>query len=171
MGRREWFVAMGLCISMLGFSGQVALAQQSSQPQADEGRTQVLENIQLTRTAIQAERQAIITKAMDLTPEEMQGFWPLYREYRLEAMRIGDRTVTLITLYADHYQDLKDGAADKMLTEFVSIEKERASLKAKYLPKFKKVMPARKVARFYQLENKLDIAIFAEMAEHIPLAR
>ena len=57
------------------------------------------------------------------------------------------------------------------MTDFVKVEQARASLKAKYLPKFKKVLPAKKVARFYQVENKLDILILAEMAEQIPLAR
>jgi hypothetical protein len=130
-----------------------------------------VEDIQLTRVAINAERQALVTRAMDLTPEEMQGFWPLYRQYRLEAIKVGDRIVALMTTYADNYETLTHGVADKLLTEFVSIEKERARLKAKYLPKFKKVLPPRKVARFYQIENKMDIAILAEMAENIPLAR
>jgi hypothetical protein len=58
-----------------------------------------------------------------------------------------------------------------MLTEFVGIAKERARLKAQYLPKFKQVLPPRKAVRFYQMENKLDIAILAEMAQAIPLAR
>ncbi len=169
--KREWLVVTGFCFSVLGFSAHVALAQQAAQPQADEGRGQVMEDIQLTRAAIQTERQALITRAMDLTPEEMQGFWPLYRQYRLEAIKVGDRIEALITTYADNYEDLTDEVADKLVTEFVNIEKERARLKAKYLPKFKKVLPPRKVARFYQIENKLDIAILAEMAENIPLAR
>jgi hypothetical protein len=154
----------------LGLS-QGALAQQPTQPQPDEAKAQTMEDIQLTRTAIAAERQALTTRAMDLTPEEMQGFWPLYRQYRLEAAKVGDRTVALIVTYAENYENLTDATADKLLKEFVSIEKARASLKEKYLPKFKKVLPARKVARFYQLENKLDITIFNEMAENIPLVR
>ena len=34
---------------------------------------------------INNERQALVTSAMDLTPSEMQRFWPLYQQYRLEA--------------------------------------------------------------------------------------
>jgi hypothetical protein len=84
---------------------------------------------------------------------------------------VGDRIVALILTYADSYENLTDEVADTLVSEFVSIEKERARLKAKYLPKFKKVLPARKVARFYQVENKLDIVVLAEMAQEIPLAR
>jgi len=130
-----------------------------------------MEEIRLTRTAIQIERQAIVTQAMDLTPEEMETFWPLYREYRLEAVKIGDRIVALILRYAAHFDDLTDATADKLLADFVKIEQARANLKAKFLPRFKKVLPARKVARFYQIENKLDVLTLSEMAEFIPLAR
>ncbi len=165
------FVLAGLWLLGFALGVQPALAQQPAQPQADETRAQALEDIRLTREAIQVERQAIVTMAMDLTPEEMQAFWSLYRDYRLEAIKLGDRTVTLITAYADNYENLTDEVADKLLNEFVSIERQRARLKAKYLPKFKKVLPPRKVARFYQIENKLDIAILAEMAENIPLVR
>ncbi len=166
-----WFLVNVCSLLAFGLLPGFALAQQPAQPQAGEAKTEVMEDIQLTRGAIQAERQAIVTKAMDLTPEEMQGFWPLYRQYRLEAAKVGDRVVALITTYAENYENLTDAAADKLLKEFVSIEKARASLKEKFLPKFKKVLPARKVVRFYQLENKLDITVLNEMAESIPLVR
>ena len=65
----------------------------------------------MTRGVIQAERQILVTQAMDLTPEEMQGFWPLYRDYRLEAAKVGDRVVALIATYADRYENLTDALA------------------------------------------------------------
>ena len=120
---------------------------------------------------INNERQALVTRAMDLTPSEMQRFWPLYQQYRSAAKKVGDRIVVLITTYADNYPNMTDKVADKLLTEFVRIEQERARLKAQYLPKFKKVLPPKKVARFYQIENKLDTAILAELAQAVPLAR
>jgi hypothetical protein len=148
---------------------QPALGQE--QPKSQDEKTQEAEEIRLTREVINNERQALVTRAMDLTPGEMQRFWPLYREYRLAASKVGDRIVTLITTYADNHENLTDKVANKLLTDFVRIEEDRARLKAQYLPKFKKVLPVKKVARFYQIENKLDTALLAEMAEAIPLAR
>jgi hypothetical protein len=167
---KQQTVVLGVCLTILALMAPAALAQQPAPPQA-EAKAEAMQEVQLTRVMIAAERQAIVTQAMDLTAEEMQAFWPLYREYRVEAAKVGDRIVALISTYADAYQDLSDGVADKLLTEFVGVEKERARIKVKYLPKFKKVLPARKVARFYQLENKLDVAILSEMADTIPLVR
>ena len=160
---------MGGCLLVAALGSQPALGQE--QPQKPTGESQVAEELRLTRAAIDTERQALITRGMDLTPDEMQRFWPLYREYRLAAKKVGDRIVALITTYADNYQHLTDGVANKLLTEFVSIEQTRARLKAQYLPKFKQVLPPTKVVRFYQIENKLDIAILAEVAQAVPLAR
>lgn len=161
-----------LCFAILGFLPCVALAQQpAASPPSAEAKAEAMEGIQLTRTMIQAGRQAIVTEAMDLTPEEMETFWPLYREYRLEAVKIGDRIVGLIERYAANYDNLTDDAANKLLSDFVKIERARADLKAKFLPRFKKVLPATKVVRFYQLENKMDIAVLNEMAQQIPLVK
>jgi len=156
---------------LLGLTGQVALAQQPAPPASVETQKEAMEDIQLTRAVIQVERQAIVTGAMDLTPEEMEAFWPLYREYRLEAVKIGDRIVALLLRYAAAYDDLTDATASKLVTDMVKIEQARANLKAKYLPKFKKVLPVKKVMRFYQVENKMDIAVLNEMTEQIPLVR
>ncbi len=166
MKRHAW-VLVGACLLVLC----VSPASSSAQQPASDAKAGVMETVQLTRTVVANERQAIITQAMDLTSEEMQGFWPLYRQYRLEVASMGDRVVALISAFGDAYENMSNDTADKLLAEFVSIEKERAHIKAKYLPKFKKVMPAKKVVRFYQLENKLDTVVLAEFAEHIPLSR
>jgi len=39
------------------------------------------------------------------------------------------------------------------------------------VPRFQSVLPARKVARFFQIDNKLDKKIQAELAADIPLTR
>jgi hypothetical protein len=170
MGIMRCLMVVGMGV-LLGVPVQVALAQQPPTPPAAETTGEAMEEIHLTRAAIQVERQAIVTQAMDLTPEEMETFWPLYREYRLEAVKIGDRIMALILRYAANYDNLTDATAEKLLTDFVRVEQARANLKAKFLPQFKKVLPAKKVARFYQVENKLDVLILSEMAETIPLAR
>ncbi len=169
MRTKRRVLLMGGCLLVAALGSQPARGQEP--PQKPTGESQAAEELRLTRVAIDTERQALITRGMDLTPDEMQRFWPLYREYRLAAKKVGDRIVALINTYADNYQNLTDGVANKLLSEFVSIEKERARLKAQYLPKFKQVLPPRKVVRFYQIENKLDIAILAEVAQAVPLAR
>jgi hypothetical protein len=170
MNKPRWFLPC-VCLLILGVSPWFAQAQQPAAPPATNAKAEAVEEIYLTRAQIQAERQAIVSGAMDLTAEEMEAFWPLYREYRVEAAKIGDRVLALIMRYAANYDEMTDKAADKLVSDFVKIEQARANLKAKFLPRFKKVLPAKKVARFYQVENKLDILILNEMADNVPLMR
>jgi hypothetical protein len=63
-----------------------------------------------------------------------------------------------------------DGAA-KLLKEFMSIQGDRLKLQESYLPKFQKVLPAVKVARFYQIENKIRAVVDYDVASEIPLIK
>jgi len=125
----------------------------------------------LTRAAIQVRRQALVTVVMDLGPKEADVFWPLYREYRAEMAKVNDRFVKLLLGYLDNYDTLTDDAASRLLDEYLSIDRARNSVKSKYVPRFGKLIPAKQVARFFQIDNKLDAVINAELAQLVPLAR
>jgi hypothetical protein len=160
-----------VCLLALVLLPQVGLAQSPPPPGAADPQVLAAEEIQLTRTLIDAQRQLLVSGGLELSPKEMEGFWPLYRDYRVEMAKLGDRLVGVITTYAEHYDNLSTDLAGKLLDDYLAIEKARATVRAKYVPKFKKVLPVTKVVRFYQIENKLDIAILAEIAEAVPLAR
>lgn len=157
-------------------SGEWRAWAQTSPPAAQEQKAadetdDMTSEVELTRAAIQVRRQALVTAVMDLESKEAEAFWPLYREYRQEMAKIGDRFVKLLNTYLQSYQTLTDDQAKKILDEYLSIERGRNSVKSKYVGKFTKVLPAKKVARFFQIDNKMDAVINAELAQTIPLAR
>jgi hypothetical protein len=127
--------------------------------------------IELTRAEIQVRRQALVTAAMDLQAPEADIFWPLYRDYRVAMAKVNDRYVKLLMSYLQKYDDLTDVDATRLMDEYLSIERARNGVKAKYVPLFREKLPARKVARFFQVDNKLDAIINADLASVIPLAR
>jgi hypothetical protein len=133
--------------------------------------TEILDEVALTRAAIQARRQVIVTSAMDLTAPEAQAFWPVYRDYRSAMTRVDDRLVELIMLYAANYDSLSDELAKKLLVDYMDVERGRLDVKSQYVPRFESVLPARKVTRFFQVDNKLDKKLQAELAAEIPLTR
>ena len=127
--------------------------------------------IELTRSIIQTEKQAIIAKNMNFTEVEAQNFWPVYYDYQADLRKIGDRRVSLIMDYAKNYENMTNNQAEKILKDFIKNQKQKLSLQKSYIKKFKKVMPAMKVARYFQLENKMDSVINVELAANIPLVR
>ncbi|UCF20650.1 MAG: hypothetical protein JSU87_04360 [Gemmatimonadota bacterium] len=130
---------------------------------------QVRSEVELTRQQIQTERQALVTAGMQLTEEQAQAFWPVYREYRNELAPLGDRMVELILGYAEQYGSVTDEYAGKMLAEYLDIQKKQLDIRNKYVSQFGKVLPPMLVARFYQIENKLDAVVAYDLAMSIPV--
>ena len=130
---------------------------------------QTATDIALTRAQIQTERQAIIADAMKLTEDESLAFWPAYRDYRVDMARLGDRLVKVITEFAAADAKLTDEQATRLLDEYLDIKAKEVSVKKKHVGVFRKLLPAPKVTRFFQLENKLDAVVNFELAATIPL--
>ncbi len=120
--------------------------------------------IELTRKAIQTKRQEIVTTAMDLSDEEGQAFWPLYRDWRANMAGLGDRKVMLIEELEDKWGELTDERAGSMLDEWFQIRTGELKLHKQYVKRFRKILPEAKVARFFQLENKMDAAVNYNLA-------
>jgi hypothetical protein len=125
--------------------------------------------IQMLRGEIGQDRRDIVASAMLLTPSEGQIFWPLYDEYRAAQHKLGDRRVRLITDFAANQSTMSEEQAAKLMKDALAIEKKRISIKEDYLSKMSKVLSARTVARFFQIDNKLDVVVDAGLAARIPL--
>ena len=172
MERSKRAVIVGMAIVVLAATVATGMAQTApAAPPSAEPQSDMTDEIELTRAVIQVKRQAIVTQAMDLEPKESEAFWPLYREYRVEMVNVNDRLVKLIETYMENYEALSDGMAAKMLDEHLGIERARLQVKNKYVPRFRKILPSRKAARFFQVENKLDAIINFELAAQIPVVR
>ena len=123
------------------------------------------------RAQIQAERTKLVAANLPLTEEEGAKFWPLYNEFRGEAGKLSDRWVALLKDYAANYDSMTDEKAKDLLKQQLKLEQDRVKLRSSYLDKFGKVLPPKKLARYYQIENKLDTAVLYEAAKSIPLVQ
>jgi hypothetical protein len=103
--------------------------------------------------------------------EESQGFWPLYNQYRSEVSAVQNKRVKVITDYAAKYQTLTDSDARKLLEEYLDYEAAVLKLRERYVSRFAKVLPGTKLARFFQIESKLDALTDLTIANNIPLTK
>jgi hypothetical protein len=129
------------------------------------------DEIEVTRSSIQTKRQAIVAAAMGLPEAKGQAFWPMYREYRQEMAKSGDKMVGLIENYAAKYDSMTDADAETLLKDFISIQKQELDTKSKWMKKFKEVLGGKDLARFYQVENKLDTIVRYDVTQAIPLVK
>jgi hypothetical protein len=127
--------------------------------------------IQLTRSAIQTERQAVVAANLGLNESESAVFWPLYRDYRNAVNQAADARVDILRRLFSNYETLTDDEAMSLLDDHLALEKEMLKIRTSYAKKMNKVLAGRTVARFFQIENKMDAIIDYEMAGEIPLVR
>ena len=129
------------------------------------------DNMQLVLEKIRADKKLLVAENMQLTEAEAKAFWPVYSAYQDELFLLRARTAKLITDYAAAYDQMSDDTAKKMLDEYMTIEKLGLRLRQAYLPKFRAVLPEVKVARYYQIENKIYAALLYELGAKIPLMK
>ena len=127
--------------------------------------------IELTRQAIETQKRFIIGGSLPLTEQESLEFWPLFNEFQEELKKLDDRRTALITEFVGAQGTLGDKQARKLLDESLSIDERRLKLTRRYVGRMSRVLPGRKLARYFQLENKLDAVVEYDLAQRIPLAQ
>ena len=129
------------------------------------------DNMQILLEKIRADKKLLVAANMELTESEAKAFWPLYQKYQDELFLLRARTARLIKDYSEAYKDMKDEKAKALLDESITIESMGLKLRQAYLPKFRKALPEKKVARYYQIENKIQATLNYELAKEIPLVQ
>lgn len=129
------------------------------------------DTMQIVIAKIRADKKLFVAENMQLTEAEAKAFWPVYKQYQDELFLLRNRTAKLIQDYADAYENMSDPAAKKLLDESLAIDEVGLKLRQAYLPKFRQVLPEVKVARYFQLENKIQAALYYGLAAEIPLVK
>jgi hypothetical protein len=136
-------VALALALSATAFAAPPAAPAPKSDPKMALGAEKASEEaatlVAQTRADIQKDRNAIVGAAMDLTDASAGPFRELYAQ------------------------------AARLLTDMLSIQKQEASTKPEWAAKFQAKLPGKFVARFFQVDNKLDAIIHFQLAAEVPL--
>jgi hypothetical protein len=123
------------------------------------------------RTDIREVAKEIVAENLELTTEQAKIFWPLYDEYMAELALLGDKEVKLTEEYMLNFYLMEEKTASNLLDEVLNLERDKQSIKSEYIRKMKKVLPAKVVGKFYQIERRLSLLIDAEKVSRIPLLK
>ena len=134
-------------------------------------RGQTASEIEISRSIIQAKRQEVLLQTLNLSADQSEAFLPLYREYQNEMAKINDRMLNLTQDIERSAGEITDEQASTMLDEFIKFQKSKLDLQKKYLGKLKKALPATLVARFFQMENRMDAAVQYGLMGSVPLVK
>ncbi len=148
----------------------VPVMRQESTTPAPAAPEKVSDTMVALKEKLKADKKLVVSTALNLTDAEGAAFWPVYESYQKDLSALNGRSMKLIQDYADHYGAMTDTAAKGMVDSYLKIEKDRIALMQSYTGKFRKTLPEVKVARYYQVENKIRAVVNYELADAIPLA-
>jgi len=134
-------------------------------------QTALDQQIELTRQSAHTDRKIILMGNVDFTSDESAEFWPAWNQYRAEIAANNDRLLSAIKDFAENYENMTDLKASQLLTDSFSINMQEVAIKQKFANNINRFMPAKKVMRIIQVENKLDAAIDMQLAAEIPLVK
>ncbi|HMV23833.1 MAG TPA: hypothetical protein PKN57_01325 [Saprospiraceae bacterium] len=129
-----------LIVAMLFFSTQYILAQDNNPPQQGK-RGEKIESLRI----------AFITDKLQLTPEESKQFWPVYTQYTKDLEQLRSEAKR-----AKAEVGMSDAEAENMVKDRFSRQERRLELDRKYYQEFRKVLPATKVALFFDSINQFN---------------
>jgi hypothetical protein len=129
------------------------------------------DTMQILRDKIKADKKLVVAVNMELTDSEAKAFWPIYDAYQKDLKTINRRIANLLETYAADIRgkSLSDDGARKLIAESVAIEQAEAGLRSAYAQKLGAVLPAKKVARYLQIENKIRALVKYDLATGVPL--
>ena len=152
-------------------AGLAQTAPAQAAPDAAKVRADVDKAIDSLRKDVRAGKADILGKTMALDSTQAAAFWPIYKQYEAEAQTLGNERVAIIQDLAEHWSSLDDTKAKGLLERQIAFEDKRLALTKKYKDELLKVLPAKTVARFLQVDSRLNKLVDLSIASDIPLVQ
>jgi hypothetical protein len=149
-------------IVLLGVSGFAQDMSVQAKPLSDT-------DINLLRQDVQKAKDQVIKDTMQFTEPQAAAFWPVYKQYAAQQHAIGQKRMGIITDYAQKMENLDDATSTSLIQRMFQVEADTLALRKSYWPKFEKAIGGKLAAKFYQVDNRLDMMIDIQLASQIPL--
>jgi Spy/CpxP family protein refolding chaperone len=127
------------------------------------------QDIEMLRADLRAQRKQITAQNMALTADEATKFWPIFDQYRQEAIKPNDERWAVIKDYAANYNTMNDAQAEDYIKRSTSVEQQLLALRMKYVPVFEKAISPKKTALWYQIDRRIDLLINLQLSSVIPM--
>src|SRR5580700_7781153 len=162
--------ALFLCsVSVIGQQAAQQPAAQSA-PGADAQPNNIRDqDIEMLRANLRAQRKQIMAENMTLTADEATKFWPIFDQYRREAIKPNDERWAVIKDYAANYNTMTDAQAQEYMQRANAVDQQLLALRMKYVPVFEKVISPKKTALWYQIDRRIDLLINLQLSAVIPM--
>jgi len=130
--------------------------------------TSISSAIELARADMSSQRNEIVNATMQLSDKDAAVFWPIYRKYEYERSVVDDSRAAVVKEYAEKYSTITDTDAKSMTERMMESDSREIALKKKYAKELSRVLPATTVAKFFQLDHRLDLLEGMQVESSLP---
>ncbi len=157
-------IMLTVCLGLAVLSAPVQAAE------ADGSAELLQQETKMTIAAIEVQRKAVLMASLHLASDDT-AFWKVYNAYREAMAKVTDRRVAIIQDYADLYRSasVTDKAAKSLIGRYLKNQEDQVKVKRTFQHKFSKVLSGKKMARFYQVDHRMDLMVDMEIAQGVPL--
>jgi len=159
-------IALLACNAVMFAQAAQPAAQTAPSAQPNNVRDQ---DVEMLRANLRQQRKEIMAQNMVLTPDEATKFWPVFDQYRKEAIKPNDLRWEVIKAYADNYDTMTDAQAQDYMKRANDVDVQLLALRIRYVPIFEKVISAKKTALWYQIDRRIDLLINLQLSSVIPM--
>jgi len=125
-------------------------------------------DFELMRSDIRTKKATMIADRMKFTDQEAAAFWPVYRQYETDLAAINDKKVSIMKDYMQHHESLNDKQAKQLADDVFEVDRRTLDLRTKCFNSLEKVLPAKTIVRWLQLERRLQLLVDAQIAQNFP---
>ena len=122
----------------------------------------------LLRSDVLKAKSQVISEVMQFDSGQAAKFWPIYKDFETESIKIGDAIQALVKDYVTNYDQMTPEIADRLATKLLEVEQQRHDLKKKYYARLKGALDAVTATRFLQVENQLEKVLDLQLAAQLP---
>lgn len=121
--------------------------------------------------AVKADKKALVTQTLALTDAEAKKFWPAYEAYRRSVdIANRERNLVLERLIGSN-KPISDLYAKQLASALVAADDAEIKARRTLYNRVMKALPAKKAARYLQLESKVRAQQAYEIAAAFPLVK
>lgn len=144
------FVTLCICLVSTGVFAQQAL-------------------LELARADIRTGRMGMIASSMDLTAQQQEIFWPLYRKYADEQEQLLDKRIDILKKFAGSYTQMTADEARDIAERNFAMQRERIDRRQRYFELMATALDPLIAARFIQVDSQISTLLDFELMKNTPL--
>lgn len=114
---------------------------------------------------IEAIKIGYLTKQLELTAEEAKLFWPVYNQYDAEMQVIHKSRKTELLGAKINFDEMSDADVAKTIDNEFNYQQQELNIRKKYNEELKKVLPVKKVAKFWVAEQKFKLYLLEQLKQ------